>query len=141
MSKGCRGTEGSFVTAVVTDGDVVATDEEAAGFAGLGLAPELCRALAGLGYEEPTPIQKEAIPPILDGKDLVGQAATGTGKTAAFALPLLQRLRGRGPRARPAPRPDPRADAGAGDASGRGRPSLRAPAGNQGAADLRRPGL
>ncbi|HEX4087306.1 MAG TPA: DEAD/DEAH box helicase [Trebonia sp.] len=65
---------------------------EAAGFADLLLAPELCRALAGLGYEEPTPIQRAAIPPLLDGRDLVGQAATGTGKTAAFALPILQRI-------------------------------------------------
>jgi len=50
------------------------------------------KALASLGYEEPTPIQSEAIPPLLAGKDLLGQAATGTGKTAAFALPLLERL-------------------------------------------------
>jgi ATP-dependent RNA helicase DeaD len=62
------------------------------GFAGLSLAPELCRTLAGLGYEEPTPIQRAAIPPLLAGSDLVGQAATGTGKTAAFALPILQRI-------------------------------------------------
>jgi ATP-dependent RNA helicase DeaD len=48
--------------------------------------------LAGLGYEEPTPIQKAAIPPLLEGRDLLGQAATGTGKTAAFALPILQRI-------------------------------------------------
>jgi ATP-dependent RNA helicase DeaD len=61
-------------------------------FAELGLRPELVAALADLGYEEPTPIQREAIPPILDGRDLLGQAATGTGKTAAFALPALQRL-------------------------------------------------
>src|SRR5215471_3694586 len=61
-------------------------------FGVLGLDPRLVEELRGLGYEEPTPIQKEAIPPILEGKDLVGQAATGTGKTAAFALPLLQRL-------------------------------------------------
>ena len=61
-------------------------------FAGLGLAPELVQALTELGYEEPTPIQREAIPPLLAGRDLLGQAATGTGKTAAFALPLLQRL-------------------------------------------------
>ncbi len=47
--------------------------------------------MAALGYEEPTPIQREAIPPLLAGRDLLGQAATGTGKTAAFALPLLQR--------------------------------------------------
>ncbi|GAA2914208.1 DEAD-box ATP-dependent RNA helicase CshA [Actinoplanes cyaneus] len=62
------------------------------GFAELGLRPELLRALADLGYEEPTPIQREAIAPIVAGHDLVGQAATGTGKTAAFALPLLQNL-------------------------------------------------
>ncbi|MSZ36682.1 MAG: DEAD/DEAH box helicase, partial [Actinobacteria bacterium] len=58
----------------------------------LGLRPELLKALAGLGYEEPTPIQREAIPHMINGKDLLGQAATGTGKTAAFALPILQLL-------------------------------------------------
>ncbi|HEY0533573.1 MAG TPA: DEAD/DEAH box helicase [Actinoplanes sp.] len=62
------------------------------GFAGLGLRAELLRALTDLGYEEPTPIQQEAIPPLVAGRDLVGQAATGTGKTAAFALPVLQGL-------------------------------------------------
>ena len=61
-------------------------------FADLALRPELQHALDKLGYEEPTPIQREAIPVLLAGHDLVGQAATGTGKTAAFALPLLQRL-------------------------------------------------
>ncbi len=61
-------------------------------FADLALRPELLAALSALGYEEPTPIQREAIPPLLEGRDLLGQAATGTGKTAAFALPLLQRL-------------------------------------------------
>ena len=59
-------------------------------FAELGLSPPLIESLTALGYEEPTPIQREAIPPLLDGRDLLGQAATGTGKTAAFALPLLQ---------------------------------------------------
>jgi ATP-dependent RNA helicase DeaD len=63
-----------------------------AGFARLGLRAELLRALTNLGYEEPTPIQLEAIPPLVAGHDLVGQAATGTGKTAAFALPVLQGL-------------------------------------------------
>ncbi|MDP1803926.1 MAG: DEAD/DEAH box helicase, partial [Acidimicrobiales bacterium] len=67
-------------------------DAGAGTFADLGLRPELLAALAGLGYEEPTPIQREAIPPLIAGKDLLGQAATGTGKTAAFALPLLQHL-------------------------------------------------
>jgi ATP-dependent RNA helicase DeaD len=61
-------------------------------FADLGLRPELLRALSGLGYEEPTPIQREAIPPLLQGRNLLGQAATGTGKTAAFALPVLERI-------------------------------------------------
>ncbi|HEX3623755.1 MAG TPA: DEAD/DEAH box helicase [Acidimicrobiales bacterium] len=65
---------------------------DAPAFADLGLRPELVDALAALGYEEPTPIQREAIPPLLEGRDLLGQAATGTGKTAAFALPVLQRL-------------------------------------------------
>jgi ATP-dependent RNA helicase DeaD len=64
----------------------------AAGFAGLGLDPRLLDALAVLGYEEPTPVQREAIPPLLAGRDVLGQAATGTGKTAAFALPLLHIL-------------------------------------------------
>src|SRR5579864_6045789 len=70
-------------------------DGDASGFAGLGLGPGLCRALSGLGYEEPTPIQRAAVPPLIAGRDLVGQAATGTGKTAAFALPVLQRISGR----------------------------------------------
>jgi ATP-dependent RNA helicase DeaD len=61
-------------------------------FADLGLSPPLIESLTALGYEEPTPIQRESIPPLLDGRDLLGQAATGTGKTAAFALPLLQRF-------------------------------------------------
>ncbi len=61
-------------------------------FAALGLGARLVEALQELGYEEPTPIQREAIPPLCAGRDVLGQAATGTGKTAAFALPLLQRL-------------------------------------------------
>src|SRR3954451_18667272 len=61
-------------------------------FTALGLDPRLVEALAGLGYEEPTPIQEQTIPPLIAGRDLLGQAATGTGKTAAFALPILQQL-------------------------------------------------
>ena len=60
-------------------------------FAELGLDPRLTSTLTALGYEEPTPIQRAAIPVLLDGRDVLGQAATGTGKTAAFTLPLLQR--------------------------------------------------
>jgi ATP-dependent RNA helicase DeaD len=70
------------------------------GFAALGLEAGLLAALETLGYEEPTPIQREAIPPLLSGKDVLGQAATGTGKTAAFTLPLLQRI-AHGAKARP----------------------------------------
>ncbi len=62
-------------------------------FESLGLAPTLLQTLSTLGYEEPTPIQQEAIPLLLAGRDVFGQAATGTGKTAAFALPMLQRLK------------------------------------------------
>jgi len=58
-------------------------------FASLSLDPRLLSALTALGYEEPTPIQLEAIPPLLEGRDVLAQAATGTGKTAAFALPIL----------------------------------------------------
>jgi ATP-dependent RNA helicase DeaD len=64
----------------------------ATGFATLGLADSLVAAVATLGYEEPTPVQRETIPLMLSGRDLLAQAATGTGKTAAFALPLLHRL-------------------------------------------------
>jgi ATP-dependent RNA helicase DeaD len=60
-------------------------------FIDLGLSKDFAQVLTGLGYEEPTPIQTQAIPPLLAGRDLLGQAATGTGKTGAFALPLLQR--------------------------------------------------
>ncbi len=59
-------------------------------FKDLGLAPEIQQALDELGYEEPSPIQEKAIPELLDGHDVIGQAQTGTGKTAAFGLPLLQ---------------------------------------------------
>ena len=65
---------------------------EPTGFDALGLRPELLKAISGLGYEEPTPIQRETIPLLLTGGDLLGQAATGTGKTAAFALPALQSI-------------------------------------------------
>ena len=70
-------------------------------FDDLGLRSELLEVLVELGYEEPTPIQREAVPPILAGRDLLGQAATGTGKTAAFALPVLQRLGPAASRSRP----------------------------------------
>lgn len=61
-------------------------------FSSLNLAPELLKALEEFGYKTPTPIQAQAIPVALDGRDLMAGAQTGTGKTAAFALPMLQRL-------------------------------------------------
>ena len=61
-------------------------------FADLGLEPKLLDAIKASGYENPTPIQKEAIPPSLEGKDVLGIAQTGTGKTASFTLPMIQRL-------------------------------------------------
>ena len=109
-------------------------------FESLGLTPELLRAVADQGYTEPTPVQREAIPLVLAGRDLLAGAQTGTGKTAAFVLPILQRLAdsqpvvtgptsARSPRRlsaagpRPRPHPDPRARA-----PGRGeRPDLRRP--------------
>ena len=67
-------------------------DPSGSGFVALGLHEALARATAALGYEEPTAIQRESIPPLLDGRDVLGQAATGTGKTAAFALPMLHHI-------------------------------------------------
>ena len=61
-------------------------------FNSLGLGAALCRALDGMGYDTPTPIQAQAIPELLSGRDLLGIAQTGTGKTAAFALPILEQL-------------------------------------------------
>lgn len=64
-------------------------------FQELQLLPQLLRAVDDMGYEAPSPIQAAAIPPVRDGRDLIGCAQTGTGKTAAFAIPILQRLNGR----------------------------------------------
>ena len=68
------------------------TQVDADGFGSLGISEGIAKSLTALGYEEPTPIQREAIPPLVAGRDLLGQAATGTGKTAAFALPLIEQL-------------------------------------------------
>ncbi len=68
------------------------TESADSSFADLGIRTELLATLSALGYEEATPIQSAAIPVLITGRDLLGQAATGTGKTAAFALPILERL-------------------------------------------------
>jgi ATP-dependent RNA helicase RhlE len=62
------------------------------GFTTLGLSDQILKGVAAAGYTEPTPIQSLAIPLVLAGRDLIGCAETGTGKTAAFVLPMLQRL-------------------------------------------------
>jgi len=62
-------------------------------FESFGLRAEVLKSLKALGYEEPTPIQRETIPALLQGRDVLGQAATGTGKTAAFALPILEKVK------------------------------------------------
>nr|MBA3969644.1 DEAD/DEAH box helicase [Gemmatimonadota bacterium] len=67
-------------------------EEKPTTFADLGLSEDVLGALDALGYEEPTPIQVQAIPLLLAGRDVIGRAATGTGKTAAFALPLVERI-------------------------------------------------
>ena len=71
-------------------------------FSDLNLIPPILKAAAEAGYEEPSPIQQKAIPPVLAGRDLLGCAQTGTGKTAAFAMPILQRLAERSFSRRPA---------------------------------------
>lgn len=68
------------------------TEDSPRSFSAMGLADPLVKALSDIGYETPTPIQLESIPHLLEGKDLLGTAQTGTGKTAAFALPLLSRI-------------------------------------------------
>ena len=62
-------------------------------FAGLGLSPDLVKAVAAMGFEHPTTIQAELIPPVLEGRDVLGQSRTGSGKTAAFGLPILDRVK------------------------------------------------
>jgi len=92
-------------------------------FDALGLTPELLRAVADQGYTEPTPVQREAIPLVLAGRDLLAGAQTGTGKTAAFVLPLLQRLNGARTPGRQASGPDARDQR---DPRGGARPPIQA---------------
>ena len=94
--------------------DFVAQDTDLSNkFSDLNLSAALLKNVAAEGYEIPTPVQLQAIPPILEGRDVLGSAQTGTGKTAAFALPMLHKLAetatgGRPENPRPRSRPDPR---------------------------------
>ena len=74
-------------------------------FTYLGLAPSLCQPLARMGYDRPTPVQTQSIPLVLNGSDLLARAQTGTGKTAAFGLPMIERLLLRSARRRPSRAP------------------------------------
>src|SRR4029450_1813947 len=125
-------------------------------FATLGLGTGLVQTVTALGYTQPTPIQARAIPELLAGRDVLGQAQTGTGKTAAFALPMLQRLNLRGagvrglglaPPRELAIRGGGRKESGAGPNARLGEPgggchlSLWAPSGGSGSASLWRAGI
>src|SRR5262245_48365505 len=61
-------------------------------FAELGLTEQTLKAVHDLGYEQPSPIQEQGIPPLLEGRDVIGQAQTGSGKTAAFGLPIIEHV-------------------------------------------------
>jgi len=88
----CIPTSFSLRLAFLIERQAVCIQKENMSFASLGLSAELVRAVTERGYTEPTPIQAQAIPVVLKGGDLMGGAQTGTGKTAGFTLPLLQRL-------------------------------------------------
>ncbi len=85
-------SEAAAAEALSTEAAPSPVSSPASGFAGFGFSPEILSALETIGYSEPSPIQKAAIPELLLGRDVLGQAQTGTGKTAAFALPMLARI-------------------------------------------------
>jgi len=92
VTNAASGSEDPLFTTVINN-----SQDAASGFDGFGFSEALLRTLASKGYQEPSPIQRAAFPELMLGRDLVGQAQTGTGKTAAFALPLLERLQSEGP--------------------------------------------
>ena len=87
-----RRTLFAMTTTEIRPADEAGLEPQDGGFVALGLEAPLVDALSALGYEEPTPVQREAIPPLIEGRDLLAEAPTGTGKTAAFAIPIVQRL-------------------------------------------------
>ena len=85
------------ITAPISDSATLAEAEAATTdltFADLGLSAQMLEALTDAGYKKPTPIQAQAVPLALKGRDLIGLAQTGTGKTAAFTIPIIERLIG-----------------------------------------------
>ena len=81
-----------FVAEDEDDEDEVVEEAPKSGFAALGLSDDIMRAVEEMGFETPSPIQAEAIPPVMEGYDVIGQAQTGTGKTAAFGIPALEMI-------------------------------------------------
>ena len=86
------GGQSAAEVASESDMGASAVDEALAEFAALGLGEPALRALRDLGFGAPTPVQRQTIPPLLAGRDIIAQAPTGTGKTAAYDLPLVERL-------------------------------------------------
>ena len=82
-----------LLISVHDDASAVPVPAADSGFAALGLSPSLCQVVAELGFAAPTPVQARAIPLLLAGRDLIGQSSTGSGKTAAFGLAILQKLK------------------------------------------------
>lgn len=87
-----RASTSKAVVKSATSPDPLAVPEKKASFAELGIIEPLCQACASLNFKAPTDIQRECIPYGLQGRDIIGLAQTGSGKTAAFALPILQAL-------------------------------------------------
>src|SRR5690606_16224672 len=71
---------------------VIESNATVESFQELGISEEILKALTSMGFEKPSPIQAQGIPPVLEGRDVIGQAQTGTGKTAAFGIPVLERI-------------------------------------------------
>jgi ATP-dependent RNA helicase DDX47/RRP3 len=84
--------ESKEIAAVQIEGDEDIKQLIEASFAELGVCPEICKACEGMGYKHPSKIQYESLPYTLKGRDIIGLAETGSGKTAAFAIPVIQKL-------------------------------------------------
>lgn len=92
LEKEIATTVGGQESLLVSQADDFDTQEQIVTFDSLGLSKEVLKAVHDLGFESPTPIQERSIPVVLEGRDMIGQAQTGTGKTAAFSLPILSKI-------------------------------------------------